>query len=333
VQRFEERHFLNSETDMHPKGAWALDIDSSGRKVKGVFCLKKIRIMEHKNRNGFYILMVLSDKSGEVNAVFWNYEQKTQGILNPGDFLYVKGLTVLHNNRVQLRADILTKTEASRVDVSDFIPKSMVSTEGMEEEIRQLVDSLEDEYHRAAALAFFDDPVFMRRFRIAPAAMNWHHSYAGGLMEHSLNVARICDFVRTMYPLAVRDTLIVGALLHDIGKIEELSSGPAFDYTDSGKLLGHISIGFSMFEKAAARIDNFPDELKNKISHIILSHHGIPDFGSPKRPKTIEAMIVRCADDLDAQTAGFSKILNEGISGDMKWSDTVGILQRPIFLK
>lgn len=324
---------MNSETDVQAKGKWALDIDTSGKKVKGVFCLKKIRIMEHKNKSGFYILMVLSDKSGEINAVFWSYDQKSQGILKPGDFLFVKGLTVLHNNKIQLRADHISVIDENSIDINDFIPRGSVNIEIIEEELRVLVSSLEGEHHRAIANAFFDDPLFMEKFRIAPAAMYWHHSYAGGLMEHSLNVAKISDYVRGLYPLASRDTLIVGALLHDIGKIEELSSGPAFDYTDTGKLLGHISIGFAMFEKAAAKIDDFPVILKNKISHIILSHHGVPEFGSPKRPKTIESMIIRCADDLDAQTAGFSKILNEGISSGMNWSDPVGILQRPIFLK
>jgi 3'-5' exoribonuclease len=289
--------------------------------------------MEHKIKKGSYILMVLSDKSGEINSVFWNYEPEITGYLKSGDFLKVRGITVIHNTRVQLRVDKLTKIDESDVEVEDFIPQGTVDPDLLEQEIRDLLDTLKDEDHKKLASLFFDDPEFMKKFKIAPAAMNWHHSYAGGLMEHSLNVARICEYIQKIYPIAVRDTLILGALLHDIGKIHELSSGPAFEYTDPGRLIGHISMGYSMFETAVSKMDEIPRDLKFKISHIILSHHGVPEFGSPKRPKTMEAMIVRCADDLDAQTAGFSKVISEGLNTELNWSEPIGVLQRPVYLK
>lgn len=323
---------INEESQGNGKGDWAADVTGHGQKVKGIFFVKKSRVMSHRNKAGSYLLMVLGDRSGEINAVFWSYNPEKFFPVRPGDFVRLTGMAMTYNTSLQVRIDRIDPISSEEIHEEDYLIRGTADTVELMSEVMTKISEVSDPDIRRLLEYAFSDEGFGEAFMTVPAAMTWHHSYAGGLLEHSVNVLRICHFVQKMYPLADRDLLTAGALLHDAGKIRELTPGPAFGYTDEGKLLGHISMGFAGFEEMVYRIGDFPPSLKLKIGHIILSHHGMAEYGSPKRPKTVEAMIVRLADDLDAQVAGFTKVINDSINGVETWSEVIPLLDRPIFL-
>ena len=208
----------------------------------------------------------------------------------------------------------------SSVDLADFVPVSPVPQEQMRAELAGVVASLANPYLKALMESFCGDAVFMAAYCKAPAAKGMHHVYLGGLLEHSLSVVRLVDAVVPLYPDLNRDLLVVGALLHDLGKVAELSYERAFEYTDEGRLIGHISIGVEMLTERIATIPGFPRELAMLLKHMLLSHHGQYEYGSPKRPKTIEATILHYLDDMDSKINGIrSHIAKETAQGN-RWT-------------
>jgi 3'-5' exoribonuclease len=178
---------------------------------------------------------------------------------------------------------------------------------------------------------FFSDQEFVKKFQAAPAGKSWHQAYLGGLLEHTLNVVQICEFVCQLYPGANRDLLITGAILHDIGKIYEYKYPEIIDYTDEGRLIGHITIQDALVTERIGEIKNFPTDLKNQLRHALMSHHGEKEMGSPKRPKTLEAVILHFADNLDAQAAGFSQIIKRTKEKGKSWSEFIQLIDRFLY--
>lgn len=267
-----------------------------------------------------YMTIKLVDRGGEVEGRVWDRVSEFDAQFEKDDFIVVQGKASVYLGKMQLVIQDLRKIDDSEVDLADFLPLSPRSQTEMLAELQTLVESLGDNFLRALLTAFFCDSALLQRYAAAPAAKSMHHVYVGGLLEHSLAVAALCEDVCRRYPELNRDLLMTGALLHDIGKVGELSYARTFDYTDEGKLIGHIVLGVEMIEDRARSIDGFPRELAMLVKHLILSHHGQYEYGSPKRPKTLEAVVLNFLDDLDSKINGVCGHIDRDRDNPSAWT-------------
>jgi 3'-5' exoribonuclease len=206
-----------------------------------------------------------------------------------------------YNGRLQLNLEKLRIATADEFELADYVPHTRKDVEELWSALVRSVDSFSNLSLRALVRSFLDDPVFAAAFREAPAATRLHHAWLGGLLEHVVSLVGICELAAQHYPEINRDLLLTGAILHDIGKLEELSWGTSFDYTLQGQLVGHITMGIAMIEKKLATLPGFPPELRMLVEHMVLSHHGKLEFGSPKLPMIPEAVLLNYLDDIDAK--------------------------------
>ena len=268
-----------------------------------------------------YMTLKLMDRTGEVEGRIWDQVDYFSEQFDKDDFIMVNAKASVYMGKMQLVVQDLSKVEENLVDLSDFLPVSKRSLSEMRQELEQVLSSLTDRHIKALLRSFFDDPDFFALYSKAPAAKAMHHVFLGGLLEHSLAVVGLAVDVAVRYPQVNRDLLICGALLHDIGKVAELSYRRSFDYTDEGKLLGHIVIGVQMVEDRIRQIPDFPAELSMLIKHLLLSHHGQYDFGSPKRPKFLEAVILNFIDDLDSKINGVQTHIDKEPDKEGNWTN------------
>lgn len=246
--------------------------------------------------------ILLQDKTGQIESKIWDLHNPGIRDFDAMDYVYVEGNVTVFNNANQLNIQRIQKAPEGSYDQADYFPISSKNIDDMYKELRDLIASVKNLYLKQLLMSFFiDDKAFARRFKSHSAAKSVHHGFIGGLLEHTLSVAQLCSMIAGHYPFIDRDLLITGALLHDIGKTSELSPFPQNDYTDEGQLLGHIIIGARMAEEHIASIDGFPERLRNELIHMILSHHGELEYGSPKKPALIEAMVLSLADNMDAK--------------------------------
>ncbi|MDZ4186199.1 MAG: HD domain-containing protein [Desulfuromonadales bacterium] len=267
-----------------------------------------------------YMTVKLIDRSGEIEGRIWDRVDEFDAVFDRDDFIVVHGKASTYLNKKQLVISNLRKISENEIDLVDFLPVSPRDNEEMRRELQTLVASLRDPSLRALAESFFNDAGLLRAFATAPAAKSMHHAYIGGLLEHSLAIAALVDLVAPRYPTLNRDLMILGALLHDIGKIGELSYVRSFDYTDEGKLIGHIVMGVEMIDERIRTFPDFPRGTAMLIKHLILSHHGQYDYGSPKRPKTLEAIVLNFLDDLDSKINGVSAHIDREAESASDWT-------------
>jgi 3'-5' exoribonuclease len=271
--------------------------------INEVFLVKdKVTAMAKNGKP--YLTLKLMDRTGEVEGRLWDRVDELSRLFNKNDFIHVQGKASVYLGKMQLVVQQLNRISEDEIDLGDFLPVSGRDPLAMRSELDSLLSSLSDPHIKALLCAFFDDPDFFSCYAKAPAAKGMHHVYLGGLLEHSLAVAALASDVAARYPDVNRDLLICGALLHDIGKVEELTYQRSFDYSDEGKLLGHIVIGVQMIEDQVRKIADFPPQTSLMLKHLLLSHHGQYDYGSPKRPKFLEAVILNFLDDLDSKING-----------------------------
>ena len=205
-------------------------------------------------------------------------------------------------------------------DPKDYMPFSKKNIDEMYNEMKALIDSVKEPHlNKLLQMVFVEDQEFVKKFKLHSAAKTMHHNFAGGLLQHSLAVAKLCDFYAANYSMINRDLLIAAALLHDIGKMDELSAFPENDYTDEGQLIGHIVKGVLIVDEKIRHIDSFPEKLSNELKHCILSHHGELEFGSPKKPALIEAVALSFADNTDAKLEGFAELLEAPGNQNSEW--------------
>ena len=272
-----------------------------GMHVSDVYLCKQKTIALTKNGKE-YGNLVLQDKTGQIESKIWDLHSPGIRDFDTMDYVYVEGNVTVFNNANQLNIQRIQKAPEGSYDQADYFPISSKNIDDMYKELRDLIASVKNLYLKQLLMSFFiDDKAFARRFKSHSAAKSVHHGFIGGLLEHTLSVAQLCSMIAGHYPFIDRDLLITGALLHDIGKTSELSPFPQNDYTDEGQLLGHIIIGARMAEEHIASIDGFPERLRNELVHMILSHHGELEYGSPKKPALIEAMVLSLADNMDAK--------------------------------
>jgi 3'-5' exoribonuclease len=288
--------------------------------VASVFLVKeKISAMAKNGKP--YLNLRLMDKSGEVDGKLWDNVEELTALFERDDFIAVRAKAAIYLGKMQLVISEMKKVPESEVDLADFLPQTARDIAEMEGELGSLVASLQDQHLRLLMDGFLAVDGFMAGYRTAPAAKGMHHVYLGGLLEHSLAVARLVDTILPLYAPLNRDLLVTGALLHDVGKVREMAYLRSFDYTDEGKLIGHITIGVEMISEKVAAIPGFPIETAMLLKHMILSHHGQYEFGSPKRPKTLEATILNYLDDMDSKINGIrTHIGKEPAESQARWS-------------
>ena len=276
-----------------------------------------IYLCKHKQeamtKNGKpYESVILQDKTGTMDAKVWDPNNPGIGDYDALDYIEVHGEVTNFQGQLQVNVKRIRVCGEDEFDPSDYLPVSAKSIDGMYKELTNLIESLDNQDLKRLLRAFFvEDENFAKRFKKASAAKSVHHGFVGGLLEHTLSVAKLCDYYTTAYPMLNRDLLLTAAMCHDIGKVKELSAFPENDYTDEGQLLCHIVMGAQMVAEKAALIGGFPKGLLTELQHCILAHHGKYEYGSPKLPALIEAVALNYADDTDAKMETFTEILQK----------------------
>lgn len=265
---------------------------------------------ELKGKNGKdYESLILQDKTGTIDAKIWDF---TGGIeqYESMDYVHIDARVTVFQGSRQLNISRIYKATEGEYNQADYLPMTKKDIDTMYRELQEYIASIKDPFLKTLAEDFFvKNAEFAKRFKRHSAAKAIHHSFIGGLLEHTLSVVKLCDYYSGSYPIINRDMLITAAMFHDIGKMEELSTFPENDYTDDGQLLGHIFIGANVVNNYVKRIDKFPLKLKNELIHCILAHHGELEYGSPKKPATIEALALHMADNTDAKLQTMTELL------------------------
>jgi len=287
--------------------------------VDSVFLVKE-KISSLARNGKPYLTLHLMDKTGEIEGRVWENVDSLGSLFEKDDFIAVKAKATVYLGKMQLIVSDLSRVPDQEVQLPNFLPEGERDVAEMLAELRSLVESCADGNLRRLLLAFFGDDNFLELYSKAPAAKGMHHVYLGGLLEHSLAVARLVDTIAPLYPSLNRDLLLAGALLHDVGKVREMTYLRSFDYTDEGKLLGHITIGVEMVNEKLAAMGDFPVETAMLLKHMILSHHGQYEFGSPKRPKTIESTVLNYLDDLDSKINGIRTHMKKESVSQSRWT-------------
>ncbi len=257
--------------------------------------------LRSRKDGGQYMAVTLGDRTGQIESRMWeNFAEAAPGF-EQGDVVKVRAEVCRYNGRLQLNLEKLRRATADEFELADFVPQTRKNVEELWSSLVRSVDSFSDLWLQALVRSFLEDAVIAAAFREAPAAKSLHHAWMGGLLEHVVSLIGICELAAQHYPEINRDLLLTGAILHDIGKLEELSWGTSFDYTLEGQLVGHITLGLAMIEKKLATLPDFPPRLRMLVKHMVLSHHGKLEFGSPKLPMIPEALLLHYLDDLDAK--------------------------------
>lgn len=273
-------------------------------------CKSKQSLTGKSGKN--YVSLVLQDKTGTIDAKIWDFNNEIEQY-EAMDFVHVDARVTSFQDALQLNVSRIYKAREGEYYPEDYFPMTTKNIEEMYREIKNYVASLREPNLRTLAEFFFlQDADFVKEFKNHSAAKSVHHSFVGGLLEHTLSVIKLCEYFAASYPIINRDLLVTAALLHDIGKMEELSSFPENDYTDDGQLLGHIFIGANKVNAYIKTAAKFPAKLANELVHCILSHHGELEYGSPKKPATIEAMALHFADNADAKLQTMTELLSSG---------------------
>ena len=248
-----------------------------------------------------YLSLLLGDRTGDISAKMWDNVGEVMDTFDRDDFVRVKGLLQIYQNRPQLIIHKMARVDEAEVDPSDYFQVSKRDSEEMFRELRGIVERMTNPHLRSLVEAVLNDEEIARRYKRAPAAKMVHHAYLGGLLEHVLSLARLAEFAARHYENIDYDLLLAGVVLHDIGKIHELSYERSISYTTEGQLLGHIHIGLRMIDEKLRALGDFPPRLRSLLEHMVLSHHGQLEFGSPKVPLFREALLLHYLDDMDSK--------------------------------
>ncbi len=291
------------------------EVKESQRVVDIYLCIDK-QVLRSKNGKN-YISIKLQDKTMICDAKVWDINNNISDF-GVGDYIKIDALAVTFLGNIQLNVKRLRKADEGEYEHSNYIPVSKFDIEEMYEEFKTYIDDMEDEWIKKLAIEFFIlDENLVSAFKQHSAAKSVHHTFAGGILEHTLGMLRLAKSIANNYPLINRSILYIGAMLHDIGKLKELSSFPVVEYTDEGQLIGHIVIGVEWVSEKVARIEGFPKELENQIKHLIISHHGYLEFGSPKKPEILEAVVLHYIDNIDAKIKMFEMMLDNANEEDV----------------
>lgn len=289
-----------------------------GERISEIFlCKSKQTAMTKAGKP--YDNVILQDKTGTLDAKIWDVGSVGIEEFDAMDYVTVTGDITSFQGNLQCSIKRVRKVSEGEYDPADYLPVSTKDIDEMYKELMTLIGTVKNQYLSKLLHVFFDDEDFAKRFKFHSAAKSVHHGFVGGLLEHSLSVAKNCDFFASNYPVLNRDLLITAAIFHDVGKLKELSTFPENDYTDAGQLLGHIVIGAEWLGEEIKKIDGFPVVLANELKHCILAHHGELEYGSPKKPALIEAVALSFADNIDAKMETFTELLSVVPENNSDW--------------
>jgi 3'-5' exoribonuclease len=277
-----------------------------------------------------YLALTLGDRTGQIEAKMWDNVEEALDAFEQDDFLKVKGLINKYKNRFQLTIHKLRRLGDSEIDYSDYLPKTTKNIDELWQTLAEFVESFKNPHLKGLIQGFMADPEIAQAYRNAPAAKTLHHAYIGGLLDHVVSLFRSCDLICRNYPQVNRDLVLAGAFLHDIGKIHELTYNRSFSYTTRGQLLGHMIIELEMMQAKLSLVPNFPPELKTLLEHLIISHHGEYEFGSPKLPMFPEALLLHYMDDLDSKMESMRALFEREGEQENPWTSYNPSLGRPL---
>lgn len=287
--------------------------------VKSIFLVGDKQVLKDKKGKN-YLSMSLSDKSGSLNARMWDKVDLVAHQFDAGDFIEVKGHVQLFQNKKQIVVHDIKKITPDLVDIEDFVSVSEHPPEETLNSILQLVEKVENLNIKNVLLSSLNDERWKSQFIKAPAAKTIHHAYVGGLLDHIYSICKIMEFLASHYSFLNRDLLIFGAIYHDIGKIRELSLEQGIQYTTEGRLVGHMGIALEMIDEKFNELNINDLELKSVLKHIVLSHHGRLEYGSPKRPKFLEALVVSMIDELDSRMNSVETMMSMELENNQEWT-------------
>lgn len=308
-----------------------VDTLKAGDVIDEVFVLAEKYLSSKKDGNSF-LNVTLSDKTGKIKGVVWDHVEQINSETASGNFVHVKANISEYRNTLQAVIKQMTVCSVESVDPSDFLPVTSLNVENLFERLVKKTESLQNEHLRQLFRAFWEDDHFVENFKKAPAAKNMHHAYLGGLLVHTVSMVFLADKITEHYGGGGidRDLLIAGAILHDIGKLREFTYDYKIDYSDEGRLLSHIVIGLKMIDEKLIALQNFPKDLEVLLKHLVVSHHGSREFGSPEVPKTIEAVLLNYIDEIDAKVNGIRDFIAKEDS-DESWTSYHRMLGRQFY--
>lgn len=286
--------------------------------VHSLFLVKSKQTPLSKNGKP-YLALQLMDRSGEIDCRVWENADELSGTVKEGDVVAIGGKVHEFQRRLQLIAEHLVPVPTGEVTLSDFIPRGPENLDELYGELTRIFEGLSNPWVRQLSLALLGDPEIAERYKVCPAAKTIHHAFVGGLLVHSLQLAKLVDAILPHYSDIDRDIVLFGAAFHDFGKIYELSYNGMFGYTDEGRLVGHIAIGVTIIDRKIREIPGFPKDLEFQLKHIVLAHHGHLEYGSPKRPHTIEAQLLHHLDDMDSKLNSIQTFMRAERNGS-RWT-------------
>src|SRR5271168_2979487 len=299
------------------------------RTITSSFVVASKQVKAKKNGEP-YLALILADRTGQIEAKMWDNVDEFILAFEQDDFLKIKGLVNKYKNRFQLTIHKLRRMEEGEIDFTDYLPKTTKDIGELWRTLTEFVATFQNPHLKSLVELFMADAEIAERYRNAPAAKTLHHAYIGGLLDHVVSLCRSCDLMCRNYPQVNRDLLLTGAFLHDIGKIQELTYNRAFSYTTRGQLLGHMIIELEMLQAKLAKLPDFPPELKTMLEHLIISHHGQYDFGSPKLPMFLEALLLHYLDDLDSKMEAMRAHFEREAAYEGPWTSYNASLGRPL---
>lgn len=280
-----------------------------------------------------YLSLVLGDKSGDIDAKMWDGVAEILDTFDKNDYVKIRGQATVYQNKLQLRVDRLIRADERDIEPADYFPASKRDRDEMYAELMGHIDTMRNPYLKGLLEAFFADPEIARRYKTAPAAKSIHHAWIGGLIEHVLSLMALAKFTAKHYPEVDEDLLVTGVVLHDIGKIYELTYDRGFGYSDEGQLIGHILIALRMVDEKARQVPGFPPKLKLLVEHLIASHHGELEYGSPKVPVFLEAMLLHHIDNLDSKMETIRTFVQKDANLEGNFTSYAPSLERSVLKK
>lgn len=297
---------------------------TDGDAVDDILLVRDKQIRTNRNGN-VYLQLDLDDRTGSISSRYWNATEAESRSFDAGDFLAIRGKVQLFQGQMQLIINSFQKRETSAVNLADFIPTTPKDIDQMLVQLREHLQRVGDPTLQAIARAFLMDEHFLERFSRAPAGIRNHHAYVGGLLEHVVNLLDLFARIEDLYPLLHGDMVRMGIFLHDAGKVRELSYDRGFYYSNEGQLIGHLVLGVEMLDDkllVATELLGEPlsDEMVMQLKHLIVSHHGTYEFGSPKLPMTLEAIALHHLDNLDAKISNFGGMIKDDMNKESSWT-------------
>ncbi len=320
------------------KGQYVADI-KVGDEIREVFLLSR-KVIREKKGGGYFLTLEISDRTGGIEGVIWENAEELNRKVKIGDFIFITGIVNEYNGRPQIVVQNINSVAEKDIDPTDFLPTTEYNTDDLYIELVKFTEHIKNPHLRLLFSRFFpenpktvEEKNFVSNLKKTPAAMKAHHARIGGLLEHTLTTIKIALALSQVYTKTDKDLLLVGTALHDIGKTQEYSCKNRFVTSDTGKLLGHILISYDMVKEQIHKIKDFPEELANRVLHMVISHHGEFEWGSPTKPKFLEALILHFIDNLDSKVEMILETIKRETDSETGWSDYHPFLEREIYLR